>query len=127
MSLTPRAWISALALAAGFALPTPAAAQKALVYCPVSIDAAGCGAIVTALGADATLFPGGVDGGYDGTQGTVDLATVDLAVYGAFLVPSLADGAGATPYGLLRNPTISARLKAAFIGRVAVWSGTPDV
>ncbi|MFL5493448.1 MAG: beta strand repeat-containing protein, partial [Gemmatimonadales bacterium] len=109
------------------AVPTPAAAQKALVYCPVSIDAAGCGAIVTALGGDATLFPGGVDGGYDGTQGTVDLATVDLAVYGAFLVPSLADGAGATPYGLLRNPTISARLKAAFIGRVAVWSGTPDV
>lgn len=125
--MTMRAWISALTLAAGLSLPAPASAQKALVYCPVSIDAAGCGAIVTALGAEATLFPGGVDGAYDGTQGTVDLATVDLAGYAALLVPSLADGAGTTPYALLRDPTIAARLKAAFMGRVAVWSGTPDV
>jgi hypothetical protein len=110
MSISMRACISALALAAGLGLPTPAAAQKALVYCPVSIDAAGCGAIVTALGGEATLFPGGIDGAYDGSQGTVDLATVDLAGYAAFLVPSLADGAGTTPYALLRDPTISARL-----------------
>jgi YDG domain-containing protein/Big-like domain-containing protein/MBG domain-containing protein len=127
MSMTPRAWISALPLVAGFALPTPAAAQKALVYCPVSIDAAGCGAIVMALAADTMLFPGGIDGAYDGTQGTVDLATVDLGTYAVLVVPSLADGAGATPYALLRDPTIAARLKAAFMGRAAAWSGTPDV
>jgi trimeric autotransporter adhesin len=125
--MTLRPWISALALATGLGLPASAAAQKALVYCPVSIDAAGCGAIVTALAADTTLFPGGIDGAYDGTQGTVDLAAVDLAGYAVLLVPSLADGAGTTPYALLRDPTIAARVKAAFMGRVAVWSGTPDV
>ncbi|HEX3235655.1 MAG TPA: YDG domain-containing protein [Gemmatimonadales bacterium] len=127
MSKITRAWVAALALAAGLSLPASLAAQKALVYCPVSIDAAGCGAIVAALGADTTLFPGGIDGAYDGTQGTMDLATVDLAGYAVLLVPSLADGAGTTPYALLRDPTIAARIKQAFMGRVAVWSGTPDV
>src|SRR5882724_9595349 len=102
-------------------------AQKALVYCPVGIDATGCNAVVAALAADAALFPGGADAGYDGTQGTVDLASADLAAYAVFVVPSLADGAGVQPYSLLRNSTIAGRIKAAFMGRSAVWSGTPDV
>ncbi|MGH7511757.1 MAG: YDG domain-containing protein [Gemmatimonadales bacterium] len=102
-------------------------AQKALVYCPVGIDAAGCNAIVAAIAADAARFPGGADAGYDGTQGTVDLAAVDLSGYTVLVVPSLADGAGVQPYALLRNATIAGRLKAAFMGRTAAWSGTPDV
>jgi hypothetical protein len=43
------------------------------------------------------------------------------------VVPSLADGPDLQPYALLRNGTIAARLRGAFMGRVAVWSGTPDV
>jgi hypothetical protein len=118
----------AAVLAAGWlAAPIALQAQKALVYCPVGVDAAGCNVIMTALRADTALFPGGVDGGYDGSQGTVDLAAADLATYTVFVVPSLADGPDMQPYGLLRNTTISSRLKSAFIGRAAVWSGTPDV
>ena len=82
---------------------------------------------MAALAADAALFPDGADAGYDGTQGTVDLAGADLSGYAVFVVPSLADGPDVQPYALLRNATIAARLKAAFMGRVAVWSGTPDV
>ena len=51
--------------------PATANAQKALVYCPVSIDATGCNAIVAAL--TGPTYPLGVDRGYDGTGGTVDL------------------------------------------------------
>ena len=116
-------------LTASLLVAAPAAlhAQKALVYCPVGIDATGCNAIVTALNASPTSFPDGVDGGYDGTQGTVDLATADLSAYTVFVVPSLADGPDVQPYALLRDATIAGRLRAAFMGRVAVWSGTPDV
>src|SRR5580765_1694927 len=82
---------------ASVALPSALNAQKALVYCPVGIDAAGCNTIVAAINADATRFPDGADAGYDGTQGTVDLATVDLSSYAVFVVPSLADGPDAQP------------------------------
>ena len=126
MSRTLSARIAALVVAISFVLPARAAAQKALVYCPVGIDATGCNAIVAALAADATLFPDGVDAAYDGTSGTVDLAAADLTGYAAFLVPSLADGPDDQPYGLLRNATIAARVHDAFMGRVAAWSGTPD-
>jgi VCBS repeat-containing protein len=116
-----------LGLVALVSLPVSLQAQKALVYCPVAIDNAGCSAVVDALGADATLFPGGVDRGYDGAGGTVDLASADLSAYSVFFVPSLADDATAQPLGLLRNAAVAARLKAAFTGRAAVWSGTPDL
>jgi hypothetical protein len=106
--------------------PSRAAAQKALVYCPVGVDATGCNAVVTALTADAALFPDGVDAGYDGTSGTADLAGADLGGYAVLVIPSLADGQGVTPYALLRNGTIAGRIGAAFMGRTAVWSGTPD-
>jgi hypothetical protein len=120
--------LAAVALsAASLALPSALHAQKALVYCPVGIDAAGCNTIVAAITADATRFPDGADAAYDGTQGTVDLAAADFSAYAVFVVPSLADGPDAQPYSLLRNGTIAARLQAAFMGRVAVWSGTPDV
>jgi hypothetical protein len=104
--------------------PTTANAQKALVYCPVSIDATGCNAIVTALTGPA--YPLGVDRGYDGTNGTVDLKTVDLFTYSVFVVPSLADDATSQPYAKLRDPEVVEHLKAALIGRIAMWSGTPD-
>ena len=57
----------------------------------------------------------------------MDLASADLSGYAVFVVPSLADGAGVQPYALLRDATVAARIKAAFMGRTAVWSGTPDV
>ena len=76
-------WLaSALALLFG---PTPAEAQKALVYCP-TVDVSGCSTIKSAL---SSAFPGGVDGGYDGSGGTVDLSSADLFQYSVFIVPSL--------------------------------------
>jgi hypothetical protein len=124
-----RSLLQRFALVVGVAvgvLGTPAAAraQKALVYCPVSIDATGCNAIVTALTGPA--YPLGVDRGYDGTNGTVDLKTVDLFGYSVFVVPSLADDATSQPYAKLRDPEVVEHLKAALIGRIALWSGTPD-
>src|SRR6185312_17011549 len=101
-------------------LPAQLHAQKALVYCPVGIDATGCNAVIAALTADGARFPGGADAGYDGTQGTVDLASADLSGYAVFVVPSLADGPDAQPYGLLRNSTIAGRIGDAFMGRTAV-------
>jgi hypothetical protein len=107
-----------------FAPPAAVRAQKALVYCPVNVDATGCNAIVTALTGPA--YPLGVDRGYDGTNGTVDLKTVDLFGYSVFVVPSLADDASSQPYAKLRDPEVVEHLKAALIGRMALWSGTPD-
>ena len=104
--------------------PATANAQKALVYCPISIDATGCNAIVTALTGPA--YPLGVDRGYDGTDGTVDLKAVDLFSYSVFVVPSLADDSTSQPYAKLRDPEVAEHLKAALIGRLAMWSGTPD-
>ena len=104
--------------------PATANAQKALVYCPVTVDATGCNAIVAALTGPA--FPLGVHRGYDGTGGTVDLKTVDLFSYSVFVVPSLADGGASQPYAKLRDPDVAEHLKAALIGRIAMWSGTPD-
>jgi hypothetical protein len=96
--------LATLAAAAWLALtPVRAEAQKALVYCPVGIDAAGCNTIVAALTANAVLFPDGVDAAYDGTSGTVDLAGGDLSGYAVFVVPSLADGPDVQPYSLLRR------------------------
>ena len=127
MSRIPNLRLATLAAAAWLALtPVLAEAQKALVYCPVGIDAAGCNTIVAAL-TNSTSFPDGVDAGYDGTSGTLDLAGGDLSGYAVFVVPSLADGPDVQPYSLLRNATIAGRIQAAFVGRVAVWSGTPDV
>ncbi|MDQ3997915.1 MAG: MBG domain-containing protein [Gemmatimonadota bacterium] len=95
---------------------------KALVYCPVGVDATGCERVITAL---ADMFAG-VDRGYDGTSGTLDLRTADINHYAVILVPSLADGAEAKPYALLRDAAVAPRLKSVLTGRVAVWSGTPD-
>ncbi|HMH55573.1 MAG TPA: hypothetical protein VK535_04870, partial [Gemmatimonadales bacterium] len=114
----------ALTVASGLAfLPSVVQAQKGLVYCPVSVDATGCGPIVTAI---APAFPDGVETAFDGSSGTIDLATADLSAYAVLVVPSLADGAGAEPYRLLRDGAIAGRLSPAFNGRNAVWSGTPD-
>jgi YDG domain-containing protein/MBG domain-containing protein/Big-like domain-containing protein len=128
MLRTSCARLACIAIAAVLLLlPRTLLAQQALVYCPIGIDATGCNAVVAAIAADATRFPGGVDAAYDGTGGTVDLATADLASYSVLVVPSLADGPDAQPYSLLRDGTIAARIRAAFVGRTAVWSGTPDV
>ena len=71
-------------------------------------------------------YPGGVDRGYDGSGGTVDIRTVDLFGYSVFVVPSLADDAASQPYGFLRDAQVQEHLRAALIGGLAVWSGTPD-
>src|SRR5215210_4488077 len=113
---------AAFAAALALAMLTPSVhAQKALVYCPVGVDAAGCDRVVSAL---QTKFPGGVDRGYDGTGGTVDLRKADLQHYGVFVVPSLADAGDRKPYALLRS--VAPRLRMAISGRVAVYSGAPD-
>jgi hypothetical protein len=124
---SPRAAVAVVAAAVACLFPLAARSQsapstaKALVYCPVSIDASGCDKIVTALsGAFAT-----VDRGYDGTNGTVNLSTADINHYALFVIPSLADG-DAKPYALLRDAQIAARLKTVVTGRIAIWSGTPD-
>jgi hypothetical protein len=114
----------ALALACGFVLSASgAAAQKALVYCPAGIDVAGCGNVAGAL---ASAFPAGVDRGYDGSAGTVDLRAADLGGYSLVVVPSLSDNPNSRPYGLLRDAEVAGRLAGVLTGRVAVWSGTPD-
>src|SRR3989449_2371696 len=100
--------------------------QKALVYCPVAIDSIGCHNVVAALLGPNGPFPNGVDRGYDGTAGTVDLATADLSPYAVFIIPSLADDSVSKPYDLLRNSRIAYRLSLALQGRLVVWSGTPD-
>src|SRR2546426_8362279 len=100
--------------------------QKALVYCPVAIDRIGCHNVVAALLGPNGPFPNGVDRGYDGTAGTVDLATADLSPYAVFIIPSLADDSASKPYDLLRNSRIAYRLSVVLQGRLIVWSGTPD-
>lgn len=110
--------------------PTPARAQtaagaKALVYCPVGVDETGCTKVVTALTGSAA-FPGGVDRGYDGTSGTVDLAYATLSQYAVLVIPSLGDDSTHSPYAVLRSAAVQAHLKAGITGRIAVWAGTPD-
>src|SRR3989441_13231446 len=99
---------------------------KALVYCPVAIDSIGCDNVVAALAGPNGPFPNGGDRGYDGTAGTVDLATAELSPYAVFIIPSLADDSVSKPYDLLRNSRIAYRLSVALQGRLVVWSGTPD-
>jgi hypothetical protein len=64
--------LATAAFAAGLALSisAPAAqAQKALVYCPVGVDATGCDRIVSALQRVRRQR----QRGYDGSNGTLDL------------------------------------------------------
>ncbi len=103
--------------------PEPVQAE-ALVYCPVSVDADGCGRIVSVLEGGGAFSS--VSQGYDGSDGTVDLATADLNAYSVLFVPSLADHSDAQPYGVLRHPSVRKRLSDATIGRIGVWSGAPD-
>ncbi|HLB10930.1 MAG TPA: hypothetical protein VK617_15425, partial [Gemmatimonadaceae bacterium] len=126
MTKLPLTVATLVAVALGLVcLPTSSSAQKALVYCP-PVDATGCDNIVAALAATGGPFPGGVDRGYDGNGGTISLAAGDLSQYAAFVVPSLADDSTNTPYALLRDATIASRLNTV-LGRVVLWSGTPDM
>lgn len=106
------------------ATPSHAHAQKALVYCPIGIDVAGCTNLVAAL---QPVFPSGVDRGYDGSGGTVDLRTANLWDYALIAIPSLATTGGATPYAVLSDTAMGSRLHDAVLGRIALWSGTPDL
>src|SRR5216117_1343212 len=106
--------------------PSVLSAQKALVYCPVGIDPTGCTTLVQSLGDSGGPFAQRVDMGYDGTDGTIDLASADLSPYAVFIVPALADNADTKPYDRLRTATVASRLRNVLLGRIAVWSGTPD-
>src|SRR3989449_75863 len=106
--------------------PSLLSAQRALVYCPVGIDPTGCTTLVQALGDSGGPFLQRVDMGYDGTEGTIDLASDDLSPYAVFIVPALADNADTKPYDRLRTATVASRLRNVLLGRIAVWSGTPD-
>src|SRR5436305_12900722 len=104
-------------LAAGLALglaivPRGAAAQRALVYCPINLDRAGCDTVVAVL-AGGSAYPGGVDRGYDGTGGTVDLRSADLFPYSVFVVPPLADDSASQPPAFLPAPRVVAALLPA--------------
>lgn len=112
------------AVIATFATPSLVRAQKALVYCPIGIDVAGCTNLVAAL---QPVFLSGVDRGYDGSGGTVDLRTANLWGYSLIAIPSLATTGGATPYAVLSDTATGSRLHDAVLGRVALWSGTPDL
>src|SRR3989449_5903957 len=101
-------------------------APRALAYCPCGIDPTGCTTLVQALGDSGGPFLQRVDMGYDGTEGTVDLASDDLSPYAVFIVPALADNAETKPYDRLRTATVASRLRNVLLGRIAVWSGTPD-
>src|SRR5512142_994315 len=105
---------------------TATSGAKALVYCPVGVDVAGCDQIVQTLTGTAA-FPGGVVRAYDGTSGTVDLAYVTLSQYAVLVVPSLADDSTHSPYAVLRSAVVQSHLKAGVTGRIAVWGGTPDL
>src|SRR5216117_547977 len=106
--------------------PSLLSAQRALVYCQVGIDPTGCTTLVQALGDSGGPFLQRVDMGYDGTEGTIDLASADLSPYAVFIVPALADNADTKPYDRLRTATVASRLRNVLLGRIAVWSGTPD-
>src|SRR2546425_5677114 len=114
--------VAALGVAVYAVAVTP---QKALVYCPVAIDSIGCHTIVGALSGPNGPFPGGVDRGYDGTAGTVDLATADLSPYAVFIISSLADDPDTKPYNLLRSSQLAYRLSMAPRGPLVVSSGAP--
>src|SRR5213594_215378 len=86
--------LRAILMVCGLGLgPSVLSAQRALVYCPVGIDPTGCTTLVQALGDSGGPFPRRVDMGYDGTDGTIDLASADLSPYAVFIVPAL----GITP------------------------------
>src|SRR2546427_540852 len=106
--------------------PSLLSAQRALVYCPVEIDPTGCTTLIQALGDSGGPFAQRVDMGYDGTDGTIDLASADLSSDAVFIVPALADNADTKPYDRLRTATVASRLRNVLLGRIAVWSGTPD-
>src|SRR5256712_111036 len=106
--------------------PSIVSDQGALVYCPVGIGPTDCTTIVQALGDSGGPFAQRVDMGYDGTDGTIDLASADLSPYAVFIVPALADNADTKPYDRLRTATVASRLRNVLLGRIAVWSGTPD-
>src|SRR3989454_12802023 len=125
LSLTVLGVASAAALGAA-AHALAANPDKALVYCPVAIDSAGCDQIVATLSGPDGPFPGGVDRGYDGTAGTVDLATADLSPYAVFIIPSLADDPHTKPYKLLRSSQLAYRLSMAPPGRVVLLFRDPD-
>src|SRR5947199_272017 len=119
--------LRALVTVCGLGLgPSVLSAQRALVYCPVGIDPTGCTTLVQSLGDSGGPFAQRVDMGYDGTDGTIDLASADLSPYAVFIVPALADNADPKPYDRLRTATVASRLRNVLLGRIAVWSGTPD-
>src|SRR2546426_9739115 len=72
--MRPRLSLTVLGVASAAALGAAVHAlaanpDKALVYCPVAIDSAGCDQIVATLSGPDGPFPGGVDRGDDGTAG----------------------------------------------------------
>src|SRR5207245_10132789 len=75
--------VAALGVAVYAVAVTP---QKALVYCPVAIDSIGCHNVVAALLGPNGPFPNGVDRGYEGSAGAVDVATADLSPYSVFII-----------------------------------------
>src|SRR3989442_14788020 len=72
--------------------------DKALVYCPVAIDSAGCDQVVATLSGPDGLLPGGVDRGYDGTAGAGGPGTPDLRSSPVFFFSSPPGDPHAKPH-----------------------------
>ncbi|MES2523967.1 MAG: MBG domain-containing protein [Gemmatimonadota bacterium] len=106
-------------LASGRAHAQTDAQKKVLVYCP-SNAAAQCTSISNALSGTYAV----VQRAYDGGSATLNLATADLSGFSLLVVPS-----GSTAfYGLLRsNVSVKSQLTALLVGRVVIYSGTPDL
>src|SRR2546427_7558245 len=93
--MRPRLSLTVLGVASAAALGAAVHAlaanpDKALVYCPVAIDSAGCDQIVATLSGPDGPFPGGVDRGDDGTAGTAGPATPDPSPLPIFIFSSPA-------------------------------------
>src|SRR2546427_4824222 len=91
--MRPRLSLTVLGVASAAALGAAVHAlaanpDKALVYCPVAIDSAGCDQIVATLSGPDGPFPGGVDRGYDGTAGALGPAAPRPRPHPSFIFSS---------------------------------------
>src|SRR2546425_7017181 len=101
--MRPRLSLTVLGVASAAALGAAVHAlaanpDKALVYCPVAIDSAGCDQIVATLSGPDGPFPGGVDRGYDGTAGGPGLGAPPPRPLPGFLFSPPPDDPRNKPY-----------------------------
>jgi hypothetical protein len=126
VTATPSPWRAIPRVAAALALlalPGVAGAQRALVVCPPT-DQAGCTRVAEQLAVTTDASGARVFSGVDRRYAEIEtMSDATLRTYAVVFVPSLAGA----PYDLLRRTAVQTRLTSILTGRVAVWSGTPDL